>query len=254
MSKSILPNAVVKLLLAAAVVCGVRISHAAETITISTGEWAPFVSESLQHYGVAPRIVTAAFEQVGIKVEYQFFPWARAMKVVEDGQADLSGFWFFNEERAGKFNYTESLVDSPNVFFYRKDKPFDWDNFENFPAKVIGTTLSYSYSQAFDTAVESGKVNVEVEETDILNFRKLIRGRIDAFPIAELVGHDLLRTEFSRSESDLLAVHETKISAAPLHLIGSKSQATQQTIELFDKGLAMLKSSGEYKAILDSYR
>ena len=248
-------NALTALLLVFSVLSCQNKAHADNTITISTGEWGPFVSESLAHYGIAPRIVSAAFKKVDIEVRYSFLPWARAMKDVEEGKADLSGFWFHNQERARKFAYTDSLVDSPNVFFYLKDKPFDWENFDSFTDQTIGTTLSYSYSQAFDSAVKAGKVNVETEETDVLNFRKLLRGRIAAFPVAELVGYDLLKKEFSDAEARSLAVHPVKISAAPLHLIGQlDNPVSTQLINLFNKGLGILRETGEYDDILQQYK
>lgn len=228
---------------------------AERTITISTGEWAPFVSESLDGYGIAPRIVTAAFGKVDVDVEYRFYPWARAMREAQENKVDFSGFWFHTEERAETLSFTESMVDSPNVFFYRKDRQFDWTDFDTFPDKTVGSTLSYSYSQAFDSAVESGKVKVEVEENDLLNFRKLLRGRIDAFPIAELVGYDLIKREFSETEVAMLEVHPVKISAAPLHLVTARDNPeSAANIALFSEGLKQLRESGELDRILSEYR
>ncbi len=245
-----------KTLVILALLLGATGANAAErTITISTGEWAPFVSESLEGYGIAPRIVTAAFSNMDIDVEYVFYPWARAMREAQEQKVDFSGFWFHTEERAKTLTYTESMVDSPNVFFYRKDRKFDWSDFENFPDKTIGTTLGYSYSQAFDDAVNSGNVRAEIEETDLLNFRKLLRGRIDAFPIAELVGYDLIKQEFSASEVAMLDVHPVKISAAPLHLVTARDNPdAEATMALFSEGLKQLRESGELARILSEYK
>ena len=254
--KQILAAWAAKTLLVLSTVLGSTAAVGAErTVTISTGEWAPFVSESLQGYGIAPRIVTAAFGKVDVDVEYVFYPWARAMREAQEKKVDFSGFWFHTEERAKTLTYTESMVDSPNVFFYRKDRKFDWSDFNNFPDKTIGTTLSYSYSQAFDDAVNTGKVSAEVEETDLLNFRKLLRGRIDAFPIAELVGYDLIKREFSASEVAMLDVHPVKISAAPLHLITARDNPEAEAkMALFSEGLKQLRESGELDRILSEYK
>ncbi len=41
-----------------------------ETIRLTNGEWIPFLSEDLKHYGVISRIVKEAFALEGMKVEY----------------------------------------------------------------------------------------------------------------------------------------------------------------------------------------
>ncbi len=226
-----------------------------QTVRISTGEWAPYVSESMEHYGIAPQIITAAFGKVGIKTEYQFFPWTRAMKEAEDQKVDLTGIWYFNDERSKKFHYSDDLVSSANIFFYNKENPFNWANFESFPKSKIGVTRGYSYSAQFDSAAEAGLVNVEKTGSDELNFRKLLRGRIDAFVMAELVGYDMLKTKFESSEREKLGVHPVKVSSAPLHLLSEKNNAKGRAfIKLFNKGLEMLEQSGELDAILASYR
>ena len=46
-------------LLASTLVVRGGVAAAQSGITISTGEWAPFVSESLEHYGIAPRITSS---------------------------------------------------------------------------------------------------------------------------------------------------------------------------------------------------
>ena len=229
---------------------------AQDTVVISTGEWAPFTSESMENNGVGLHIITAAFAQVGLNVEYQWLPWTRAMEDAEQSKVDFSGIWFYNDERAQKFSYTVPVVGSSNVFFKRSDSDFDWSDFDSFPQdKVVGRTHTYSYGQYFDEAVADGKIQVDDAPNDILNFRKLIRGRIDAFAISELVGYDMLRQQFKPEEVAMLEAHPIKISTAPLHLIAAKGNTRAAgLIEQFNEGMAQLESSGELEAILDSYK
>ena len=83
-------------------------SSAQDTVVISTGEWAPFTSESMDNNGVGLHIISAAFAQVGLEVEYQFLPWTRAMEDAEQSKVDFSGIWFYNDERAQKFSQVRS--------------------------------------------------------------------------------------------------------------------------------------------------
>ena len=86
---------------------------AEETIRITIGEWAPYLSKDLKHYGVAARIVTDSFALEGVKVEYGFFPWARSKFLAQEGEWDGSAVWIHNAERAKDFLFSDSMFKSP---------------------------------------------------------------------------------------------------------------------------------------------
>lgn len=231
---------------------------AQEMVTISTGEWAPFLSEQMEHGGIVTRIVTAAFSAVDVYVAYRWYgeSWERAKQDALHGKVDLSAVWYHTEDRARVFTFTDSVIDVATVFFYHKDAPFDWRSLNAIDAsKVIGVTRGYSYSQEFDAAKEAGLFRHEVADRDTLNFRKLLRRRIDAFVIGELVGHDILNRSFSPSERTALAVHPLKISKAPMFLIAAKDNPrAAPLLARFNDGLRLLRDSGGYEAIMREYR
>ena len=47
-----------------------------DTIRLTNGEWQPYLSQDVAHHGFASHVVTEAFAQVGVDVEFGFFPWA----------------------------------------------------------------------------------------------------------------------------------------------------------------------------------
>ena len=47
---------------------------------LTSGEYQPYTSETLPHYGIDNRIFMAAFMNVGIEVKTEFYQWARALK------------------------------------------------------------------------------------------------------------------------------------------------------------------------------
>ena len=233
-------------------------SAAQNMVEISTGEWAPFLSEHLEHGGIATQIVTAAFAAVGIDVLYRWYgdAWERAKLDAEHGKVDFSAVWYHTEERARIFKYSEPVIDVATVFFFHKDVPFFWRSYDTIdPRNVIGVTRGYSYSAEFDSAKESGAFRYEIADRDILGFRKLLRKRIDAFVIGELVGQNLLRRNFSPTEVASLAVHPLKISKAPLFLIMSRTNSRAPSLLVrFNEGMQKLRNSGEHEEILRQYR
>jgi len=82
---------------------------AEERISIAIGEWPPFISENLKHYGVVPRIVTEAFALGNVKVDYGFFPWKRAMEYANEGDWDGSAVWGYTSERGKTLLYSDPV-------------------------------------------------------------------------------------------------------------------------------------------------
>lgn len=49
----------------------------AEEIEFATGEYPPYISESLEGKGVVSKVVTEACRWAGIEANITFYPWAR---------------------------------------------------------------------------------------------------------------------------------------------------------------------------------
>ena len=101
-------------------------AQAAEQVRLTNGEWPPYLGETLPHHGVASRIVAEAFALQGVEVQWEFHPWARSLKMAEQGLRDGSAVWFHNPERERHFHISEPVVESRYYFFHRKTHAFDW--------------------------------------------------------------------------------------------------------------------------------
>ena len=91
-----------------------------DTIRLTNGEWPPYLSEHLEHYGVVSRIVTEAFALEGVKVEYGFFPWKQAYELAESGEWDGSLIWLRTPEREQYFYFSEPILQCNYVFWHLK--------------------------------------------------------------------------------------------------------------------------------------
>ena len=79
-------GAIVLALLAAA-----QISLASETVSIAVGEWIPYQSREMRHYGVVNRVIDRAFALQGVEVVFEFFPWKRSYIMAKRGDFDATG-------------------------------------------------------------------------------------------------------------------------------------------------------------------
>ncbi|BES72368.1 hypothetical protein RE428_33860 [Marinobacter nanhaiticus D15-8W] len=109
-----------------------------------------------------------------------------------------------------------------------------------------------STGKALQKAIADSLIKVEVATSDEINFRKLLAGRIDLFPIDVVVGRRLLARHFSPQDVEKLAVHPRVVYATQLHLMLSKRvPGNAVRMERFNQGLAAIRQRGRIDAILD---
>jgi polar amino acid transport system substrate-binding protein len=223
-----------------------------ETVTLAIGEMPPYVSQDAEHYGFFCRIITEILSSNGLKTEYKFVPWNRAIIKTEEGYYDGTPGWYRTPERETAFYVSDPLADDTQSFFHLKTYPFEWNAIEDLKGIRIGATLGYNYGDQFSAAEKEGRILVDRVAKDETNFKKLLHKRIDIFPMNTLTGYSMLHTMFKPEIVSLFANHSKPVRSATLHLLLSrKVQRNEQLIILFNKGLRALKESGRYDEYLD---
>ncbi|MES2295405.1 MAG: transporter substrate-binding domain-containing protein [Pseudomonadota bacterium] len=226
-------------------------ARAERVVRLTSGEWAPYMSQQLPGYGVASRIVSAAFALRGIKVEYGFFPWPRSLALAKTAEWNGSLIWVRTAERTRDFDFSDPVVDLSSVFFHLKTLRFKWTTLDDLAAYRIGVTNGYSYGPGFADAVKAGKLRVEVVPSDELNFRKLLKGRIDLFLDNRLAGQALLAKIFTPEEAARIVVGSDYVGTRPLGLMLNRRLAqNKELMNEFNAGLKRLRESGELDRIL----
>lgn len=220
---------------------------AQETIRITNGEWAPYHSEYIPHYGLSSHIVSEAFKLVGINVEWGFFPWKRAYHITKDGREwDASALWWKSKKLEEDFLISDEVIRSSLVFFFRKKDAFEWHSWEDIKGKIIGVTEGYDYGDEFKKAVSIHHIKLDFAPSDKLSYLKLLSNRVDLFPNDRLVGMTQIHNHLNDQQADLLDYAPQAFAEISLHLIVSKNIPNgQHFIEKFNAGLRLLKESGK---------
>lgn len=230
----------------------VPISAAAvDSLRLTNGEWPPYLGEQLPHHGVASRIVSEAFALEGIAVQWEFHPWARSLQLAQSGRRAGSAVWLYSKEREQQFFISDPVIDSGYYLFHRKNYAFDWQTIDHLRGIRIGGTRSYDYGEAFQQAEAEGRIQVGRSTSDELNFRQLLAGRIDLFPMDKVVGFDMLHQHFSAAERAQLSFHPKPLRSDSLHLLLARNVAGNEAlIARFNRGLAHLRDSGKISLYL----
>ncbi len=217
----------------------------AEEIRLTNGEWSPYLGQHLPQHGVASRIVSEAFALEGIQVRWEFHPWARSLRLAERGERAGSAVWLSSPERERNFFISDPVLDSHYYFFHRKDQPLDWQQLQDLAHLRLGATTGYDYGAAFQAAEASQSLQIRRLGSDVLGFRQLLAGRIDAFALDKVVAFDLLHAQFSAAERARLTFHPRPLRSDSLHLLLSrKDPANLERMRRFNAGLARLRENG----------
>lgn len=226
-------------------------AHAADTVRLTNGEWPPYLGEDLPHHGVASRIVAEAFALQNVEVQWEFHPWARSLKMAEQGTRDGSAVWLYNHEREQRFHISDPVVESGYYLFHRKNRHFDWSSVEDLRGLRIAATRGYDYGDAFQQAEAAGEIDVVRLTGDEQGLRQLLAGRVDLFPVDKVVGFDLLYQQFSAAERRLLSFHPVPLRSDSLHLLLSREvPGNAELMQRFNQGLARLRDSGKISQYL----
>ena len=220
-----------------------------ETVHIVSLDSYPFISESLPGLGAHAVIVRRAFELTGYEADFRLYPWARAVSIAEQGEAFLMSA-SFTEERDLLYNFSDAYYQN-DVHFIGLSDSFNSDvPINELTGNIIGVIRQYF---AVDYLEKNGFSNIELVNSKEQAVKMLEYSRIDLV----VMGEKSFLAEVERLDKNQLGdfvIIEPEIIENSLHLIGSKKMPrSAYIIYQFNRGLAILQSSGEYSQILREY-
>jgi polar amino acid transport system substrate-binding protein len=229
-------------------------AFASEPLKLAVFEYPPFLTQARSDFGIEPAIVRSAFEQVGVTVEFSFYPAARALEKARQGHVDGTLGWVHSSEREQAFFYSETIATAPLVFFHMKTRPVTWKNYDDLKSLRIGTVNKYFYGTDFHQAQASALIQVDAVTDDALNLKKLVAGRIDLTPINLYVGYYLARQIFDTETASEFTHSEQALRVSEHHLLLPRCvEQSNVRLSQFNRGLEAIKQNGHYQVIMDRY-
>lgn len=229
------------LLAALTLAAGTAQADPLRVVRLTSGEWEPWSGPDLPEGGIATRIVRDAFAARGITVEIGWFPWARAWELARTDAWDGSFAWVPDESRRALVRFSEPIYVGTTVFLHRRGEALAWETVDDLAAKRIGITHGYGYGPDFESALRSGKLQTDPAPSDEANLRKLLAGRIDLFPIDDIVGLALARRILG-PDAAKLAFDPRPVHRSTNHLIVRRDHPrADEILAAFAEGLKAVK-------------
>ncbi|WP_147818709.1 substrate-binding periplasmic protein [Salidesulfovibrio onnuriiensis] len=226
---------------------------AQESVTLAVDIWPPYVTGQGDNEvgGFVTDIVRQAFTATGMKTEISFSSWKRCIEGVKHGEFTASYPWYDIPERHEFALFSEPICRLRYSIFYRRDRlgEFDYQNISDLKEYTVATLRG----TIGEVLLKEAGVKALYPLTPDLCFRMLMAGRVDIVVEDLAAGRALIRNDYPDMIGKI-ATAKKPLKDDPAHLIVSrKNPAAQHIVERFNRGLEVLRESGEYDMILKSY-
>lgn len=228
-------------------------SQAQRLVTIGTGDWQPYVQQQRGDAGALGRLIQAIFQHAGYQVHFVYYPWDRNALMLQKGTLDAIMPYVCSLERQRFSRCSDPLVKGEVVLFHRKDQAFDWTRIDDLKPFSIGTTLGYSYGDAFDQAEKAGQLRSLQAGKDETNLRLLELRRIQLYPQDRAVGNAMLRRLYPEQARAQFTHHPRPLNTETLHLLFRRDDARgAELLDVFNLGLRRLAQTDELQRLQDA--
>jgi len=228
-------------------------ASAEKIISIATLEYAPWTGKNLKSNGFVNHVIDEAFQRKGYTVQYTYLPWARCVIETKNGNFSALSYVYWSRDREKEFYLSDPISVEKIVLFHLKSNPIkDWSTLEDLKNYKFGATRGYTYTKEFWDAAKSKRLMVDVTNSDLQNFKKLISARIDIFPSGLVNGNNLLQKEFEAGKSHLISFHSKPLSQTTGHLALTRSRKNNENLRrIFNQGLSELRKDGSYDRFME---
>lgn len=225
----------------------------ANTISIASGEFVPYTSKTIMQQGFVNHVVTEAFKQEGYVAEFDYLPWKRTYLMTKKGKFPAASYYNKAQKHEKDFYFSDPLITTSIVFFFLKGTTIQgWNQLSDLKPYRIGATHEYTYTKEFWALGKSGELQIDVANSDTLNLKKLIRKRIDLFPMELVAGYELLRKEFQPSTIHTIdALPKALKTNFGVLLFSKKHPDSKKWIPIFNRGLKKIRDNGLYEKMED---
>ena len=205
-------------------------------------------------------IVTEALERLGHTVKIGFYPWKRALRMVEFGQADGIIDAAYNFERARYMYFPKEEIYTEEWYAFKKKNSILTlnEDFSNAKDIKLGVARAFVYGGEIQKVIDSGKFKyLDEGHNNIANVKKLVAGRFDMF-----IGVKITILLHAKKTGDLEKIEIVKktgtdedylLNSSKTYLGFSKKRVNKELVQDFSKSIAQMKADGTIDLIRSKY-
>lgn len=224
-------------------------------VKISYSAFPPFeFVENGKMKGLDVEIVTEVMKRIGYEVEFEGYPWNRAMTMTENGELDAIMSLRKSPEREEKFLFAAPIALTQNYFFKRKKLEVKETKISELTKYSIGTIGGYVYDKDFVQANFPRLEVMNVDNPEFANLKKLATDRLDLAACEINVCKYLINT--NKEFADLDYVKNIPIGKVEnFYIAFSKKdpEKSNKIIKMFNSELSKFIAEGKRAELIKKY-
>lgn len=228
-------------------------SARAEVLHLATGDdYAPFTGKALAGQGMLTQVVRAALAEQGMAITLDWLPWNRGYLKARRGEYDATFPYVRSAEREAEFLYSAPIYVTDQFVFSRAGDRIELDDLPAMAGRRLCYPLGWQPPATIQQLIEQGVLHrhspLGLQECA----RLLLLQRDDLFLADQRLGESALRA--TGAEPSAFYRSQASFERNTLHFIVSRQHPrAAELIERFDRGLEVLKTSGDYQRLIERY-
>lgn len=229
------------------------VSIAENKIIAVTETWPPFriTAKGTKHgfTGIDIDLLEMLGKHLNIQIEIQRHPFARALEMINKGEADLISGVAYTKKRAEFISYVPtSYFTVRPVFYAQKGKGSLIQTYNDLYKGKVGYSLHSAYFDPFNSDTEINKLGLSTEEQLI---KMLAMGRLDLIiGTNPNLAYDIKRYGFKEKVEQTQYVPE---KMTPIYIGLSKMKNHIRLLQETDIFLKQIIENGRFDLILNKY-
>jgi polar amino acid transport system substrate-binding protein len=213
--------------------------------------------------GIAIELIKLAAKKSGTQaIEFNFYPWRRAVNTVQHGDSDMLFNAGKNEARQEWGHYVESVLIMQNyVLFKRKDAAIQISaNFDNADKLPIAVRTGFLYGTGlFRDALDKGQFSYIVQsETTMQSIDLLLNKRVEVFVGDYLPVMHYIHQHGLENQIDIVKEQDSyrnmSVLLWPTYMVFSKKRVDLAYVNKITQALEEMKADGSYYEVFKQYR
>jgi len=221
----------------------------ADTLHLTSLHWPPYSGSTLKEQGATIAITRAAIRAVGHELVVGFFPWSRAIRLVNRPDSKYVGYLPAYSYPTDEFIFSDSLGTSPLGLVEQRLHPISWSSFTDLNQYRLGVVREYTNTAELDGMIKQGTQRVELVNSDEHNVKKVATARIDAAVIDLHVFSYLLSQKQLKSLAGKLQINKKTLEDKQMLIAFKNTPEGHYWRDMFNVGLSKIDAA----SILDEY-
>ncbi|MEH6344825.1 MAG: transporter substrate-binding domain-containing protein [Bermanella sp.] len=225
-----------------------------EQLTVSgSNQWRPIAysnPDKTQALGIAYDVTQALADALNLTISFNVkMPWARAIKMLDDGEIDMMAGVYWTKQRKDQYLFTLPVTNDTLNIFVKRGKEFNYQKFKDLAGKKLDLIRGTSLGNKFDSYIlehlEMSEVNTFKQQLARLNI-----GRSDIVVLDPFTAASVLK-ELNLSKE--IVMLDTPIAVNPVHLIFSKKSPCVKHLDAMNRLIEKMQRNGRLAKIRDAY-